>query len=123
VILVAVLVCLMVAAVVLGSMLGAAAAHRRALETELWRVQAQWLAESGLERAARRLAADPSYSGERWALPVELPDSTVAAAVNIQVGTVPDQPNRRLVRVRADYPDHPQDRARESKQVVVELRG
>jgi Tfp pilus assembly protein PilV len=109
----------MVAGVVLSSMLGTAAAHRRALRTELWRVQAQWLAESGLERAAWRLAADPQYTGEVWKLPAEQLDGTAAAAVRIEVETVSDQPNRRLVRAQADYPDDPHDRARQTKEAVV----
>ncbi len=32
------------------------------------RLQAEWLVESGLERARARLAADSSYAGETWTL-------------------------------------------------------
>jgi Tfp pilus assembly protein PilV len=123
-----VLICVMVALAILLSLVKLAAAGRRMVDQQSWQVQAVWLAESGLERAAWRLAADGDYPGETWTLPADqlavdqsfasVPD---AAVVQIRVETIPEQPNRRLVRVQADYPDHPQHRARESAQAVVEL--
>jgi len=117
-----VLVCAMVALAILVSMVKLAAADRRMVDQQSWQVQAAWLAESGLERAAWRLAADADYKGETWTLPTVQVAATDAAVVRIQVETIPEQPNRRLVRVQADYPDHPQHRARESKQAVLELK-
>ena len=120
-VLVMVLVCMMVALVILTSLVKLAAAGRRMTDRQAWQVQASWLAESGLERAAWRLAADADYAGETWTLSADQMAAADAAVVRIEVETIPEQPNRRLVRVRADYPDHPQHRARQTKQAVVQL--
>ena len=120
-VLVMVLVCAMVALAILVSLVKLAAAGRRMVDQQSWQVQAVWLAESGLERAAWRLAADADYKGETWTLPADQLAAADAAVVQIRVETIPEQPNRRLVRVRADYPDHPTNRVRLSKQAVVEL--
>lgn len=85
------------------------------------RAQAIWLAEAALERAAVRLAADPSYVGETWQLPPQRLDGRRAGRVAIVVEPLSGQPRQRLVRVVADFPDHPQERTRQSKQVVLEL--
>ena len=115
------LVCVIIASVVFLSVLRVARMERQRLETEAWQVQAGWLAESGLERAAARLADQPGYTGETWNVPAGLLGGQDAAVVQIRVEAVPGKPKNRLVRVQADYPDHPQERARESKQAVVHL--
>ena len=117
-----VIVCVAVTGVMLVSIAKIAAARRQVMQTELWRAQATWLAESGLERAAWRLAADADYTGETWTLSADQLSGTDAAVVRIEVEAVPQQPNRRLVRIQVDYPDHPQHRSRQSKQAVVEVK-
>ncbi len=114
------IVCVGLAGVVLVLLLRLAVAERRALRTEARQVQAAWLAESALERAAARLAADPDYPGETWEIAAEPFGGKEAAVVRIEVGVLPGQPGRREVRVQADYPDHPHQRARKSKQVIVD---
>ncbi len=116
------IVCLAVASVLFLSLLRLSVAERHRVDTEAWQLQAAWLAESGLERAAARLAADPEYQGETWSLPADVLGTQDDAAVRIQVENVPDDPHRRTVRVEADYPDHPQRRARYSKQVVFHVQ-
>lgn len=98
-----------------------AAVGRQAIDVQHREVQAGWLAESALDRAAARLGADGHYTGEVWTIapdPTGLPHS---ARIEIRVETIPGQPGQRLVRVRADYPDHPHDRARETRQTIVQL--
>ena len=69
-----VIVCLVVATVVCGLLLKTAVLARESADAQHHRVQARWLAESGIERAAARLAQDARYSGETWTLPAaELP--------------------------------------------------
>ena len=84
-------------------------------------MQAAWLAESALQRAAGRLAIDDTYTGETWTIPAEELTGTDGGLVVIEVAAVPNDPSRREVRVRADYPNHPQHRARQSRQTIVQL--
>jgi len=125
VLLAAVIICLAVASAVLLAVVKTAVTGSRALRTETWQVQAGWLAESGLERAADRLAADRTYAGETWRITAEDFGPTAAtdveAVVKIEVETVARQPERRLVRVQADYPDHPEHRARQSRAAIVQV--
>jgi hypothetical protein len=116
------LVAIAVATVVFMSTLRLAMAEREAIQIEAWRAQAAWLVESGLERAAARLAADPQYQGETWRVAGAALGDKQGAVVQIEVQPLSDQPDRRSVLVRADYPDHPQRRVRQSKQVVIEVR-
>ena len=53
---------------VLVSVLRLATDQRKQLRYERLRLQAAWLAESGIERAAFRLKHDPKYAGEVWNL-------------------------------------------------------
>jgi hypothetical protein len=116
------LVCIAVASLMFLVLLRLSALQRRGTEADAWQAQAAWLVESGLERAAARLADDSDYQGETWSLPSNALGGDEAAVVQIEVEVVPKQSERRLVRVRSDYPDHPLHRARKSKQLVIEVR-
>jgi hypothetical protein len=85
------------------------------------RLQAECLAESGLDRASARLAADPAYHGEIWSIPADRLNARDAAAVRIEVLPTPDHPGRRVLRVRADYPADGTRRARQSREITVLL--
>jgi Tfp pilus assembly protein PilV len=122
VILVAVLVTLMIVSALLLSTLTTTVAGSRALQHNAWRVQAQWLAESALERAAARLQQDADYRGETWRPAAAEFGGSAAAAVQIAVEPAPSEPAQRLVRVVADYPDDPQDRARHTAERTVKTR-
>ncbi len=115
----------MVALAVAGMMAVSIVRHslvlRRAGRVEAWRVQADWLTESALERAAARLAADPDYKGETWNIAADAFDGNDDAAVKIDVAPVADRPDRRAVSVRADYPNDSHNRARQVKQAVVRI--
>ena len=113
------IVCVVVATAAMYSLVRLAMGQRVRVEAESRRLQCVWLAESALDRAAWRLAADPKYPGETWKVAADALGGTDPAVVLIQVEPLPEQPMRRLVRVRADYPDHPIDRVRLSKQAVV----
>ena len=82
------------------------------------RLQAEWLAESGVQRALARLAGDRDYPGETWSLTAAIwaertaagerlhhaRAESAAAVVTIAVERVPATRKRRRVRVQADYP-------------------
>ena len=84
-------------------------------------MQAQWLAEAGVERAVARLAANADYAGETWNIPAEELAGGEAAVVRIHAETIADQPDRRAIHVEADYPDDPQHRCRKIKQIVADI--
>jgi hypothetical protein len=133
---VAVLICLVVLTVTSGAVLRVCLAHRALVRAEEHRLQAQWLAESGVQRALARLAVDHEYAGETWALgevDLGLPERPPAkgttqdsvrgaALVTIVVERVRegDAGGRRL-RVQADYPRDAPARSRHSKQVLIDL--
>ena len=95
-------------------------AERRAIEMSCSGLQALWLAEAGVERAAARLAADPKYAGETWTISAAELAGGDGAVVRIEVKAIADRPERRSVRVEADYPDAPEHRCRQVKQIVVD---
>jgi hypothetical protein len=114
------MVCVGIAGAVLVSVLRIALAERKGQSTDARRIQAVWLAESGLERAAASLATDPDYAGEVWKVSAGSLGGNHGGQVTIEVKAVPDQPGRRLVSVRADYPDDPRLRVRWSKQLTIQ---
>jgi hypothetical protein len=115
------IVCLAIASALLISVARLTVIRRGAAQGEQWRVQACWLADSALDRAAARLRVDAQYRGETWKIPAESLGGPSAGAVRIEVEAVADQPNARLARVVADYPDDPQRRARKTKEAILRL--
>jgi hypothetical protein len=119
-ILVVVIVCLAAAAGVIVLVAKQAAAERHVMLRNYRSLQALWLAEAGVERAAARLVADAKYAGETWDIPAKELANDGGAVVRIQVSPIADQPERRLLRVEADYPDTPECRCRQTKQTIVD---
>jgi hypothetical protein len=114
-----VLVCLVVIASISGVLLRIGLAERDRIRTEQWKLQTEWLVESGLERGASRLAVDPAYTGETWNLAPDELGGAFPGRVSIVVERIDKEPARRLVRVRADYPRDATRRARASKDLAV----
>lgn len=127
---VAVLVCLVIVTLISGVLLKIGLAHRDQVRSQQHRLQAEWLAQSGLDRGLSRLAADRAYSGESWKLShrdLGLPEVAgqeqgPAAVVTIQVERAgsPGAAEQRLIKVQADYPPDLPRRTRHSTQVLVE---
>jgi hypothetical protein len=129
---VAVLVCLIIVTLVSGAVLKVGLAQRESLRVEERRLQAEWLAQSGIERALARLDRERDYTGETWSIAAsELgldershagPDrESAAAVVLIAVERVPGDPGRRRVSARADYLRNPSRRSRHSQEIMVQL--
>ena len=115
------LVCLMVATMIAGSLLSSAVSQRGEVLRNQRELQAIWLAEAGLERAAARLTADPTYTGEDWPVSAEDVGGSHAGAVQIRIEPVADQPLMRAVVARADYPAGADARARKTLQARITL--
>lgn len=126
---VAVLVCLVVITLISGVLLKTGIAHRDQVRAQERSLQAQWLAQAGIDRALARLAASPGYAGETWELAprdLGLPEPKgaghgPAALVMIKIVKPDSSPERRLIQVQADFPPDPPRRARHSAQMLVEL--
>src|SRR5687768_2951716 len=90
-VLVAVLVVMMVASLLFGAMLRTNRDEHRLLRIYQQRLQAQELAQAGLERAAARLAGDDAYAGEIWQIPAAELTGADPAAVAIEVQNVEER--------------------------------
>ncbi len=112
---VAVMVCLIVITMISGAALKVGLARRQELRTEEHQLQAEWLAEAGIQRGLARLAADPAYAGETWEVPALELDSPDPALVTITVARAPGENKQQEIRAEADYPREPSRRARYTK--------
>jgi Tfp pilus assembly protein PilX len=113
------MICLVVATLILGSLLKLALLRQRQAFHEQARLQAEWLAESGLERAAHRLAASADYAGETWAIPAGAPGQLGEAAIKITVHKSETQPTSRTVVVEAVYPVGSIPEVRRTREAIV----
>jgi hypothetical protein len=101
-----------------------------AAQSDVRRSQCQWLVESGMDRAAARLAADPKYAGETWKIPAPAitgrgdqgPAGSGAGGASVKIEiTAPAGPaGRRMVRVQADWPEDPSLRVRQTKEAAIQ---
>jgi hypothetical protein len=91
------------------------------MRAEQQRLQADWLAESGLERAAAKLAADQNYSGETWEIAAADLGSGMAGAVTIVVAPHAGNATERKVSVEAVYPSDTSRVAKRSKQAILRV--
>jgi hypothetical protein len=76
---------------------------RDRLSMQLFRIQAERLAEAGLDRARARRASDPAYSEETWSVPAAELDSTHNAEVRIRVSALPNKGGLRY-EATAEFP-------------------
>jgi len=132
--LVVVLLCLFVV-MLLGAALLKIALAQRGINRDLERsMQAEWLVESGLERALARITADRDYTGETWSISAAdlglseegLPGNSAqkpltAGVVTIVVDRPASKTNRRRIRVQADYPRDEPRRSRHSQEISLDL--
>ncbi len=117
--LVIVLIGMAVATMIFLSVLKLIAVQRQSVELQTRQIQAGWLAESAIERAVARLSADANYRGETWNISAQDLGGRDGATIAIRVEDVPGKPDRRSVRVEADYPTDPNQRARQSREAII----
>ncbi len=113
------LVCLVIASMVGIGVLRTGLLRRDLARAEAHRLQAEWLVESGLQRASARLSSDPKYRGETWEIPSKSLGGPLSGGVVIVIEQVKDQPRRLRLRVQADYPSGPEGRVRQSRDQIV----
>ena len=103
-VLILVMVCLLIITMLLASLLKSALLQRRQVMREQFRVQAEWLAESALERAVEQRLKNPDYRGEVWEISPEELGTRYAASAEIELKpeTMPD---RLSIEARVQYPE------------------
>lgn len=110
-----------VAAAIFLSVLKLVAVERQSVELQQRRAQAEWLAESAIERAAAKLAADEKYNGETWAIPAKELGGRDGGIVAIRIDEIAGKADQRTVHIEADFPDHPFERVREIRDRILHL--
>ena len=115
------MVCLVLASTLLGTLLRMAWIGRTQAKIEAAALQAEWLAESGLERAAAKLADDANYAGETWNVAAEDLDTRHAGQVEIQVAPS-QQSGQKSIQVTAQYPAGQTPSATRSKRIEVNIK-
>ena len=121
-VLIVAMVCLGLATIMLGTLLRAATAQSRQGRHETHRLQAAWLAESGVERAAHRLAADAEYKGEEWSVRAADFGGRHAGRVVIRVAPPEGDSPARRVSVEAVFPADSTVPVRSTKQVSISVQ-
>ncbi len=115
------LIALMVIVMVCAGLLKVAFARRSALRSEERRIQAGLLADSGLDRARSRLAASTDYPGETWEIRTEDLGGRGPGTVLIEVEKLADSPDRRQVRVHAEFPARSPLKSRVSRESLIPI--
>jgi hypothetical protein len=115
---VAALVCLLAVMLIAAGVLRLVRSERGLLQNEERRLQADWLVESGLERAVARLGTEPTYRGETWSMTAEDLGGDSAGVVTVTVEPGP-RAGERLLRVQADYPPDAALRVRAHRELAV----
>jgi hypothetical protein len=116
-----VLVCFVLIMLICAALLQLVFAERGVSRQEERRLQAEWLAEAGLERAAARLSRTRDYTGETWDIAAEELGGRDPGHVIITVETPKGKPGQRNVTVKADYPLAAERRARLQRNMALEL--
>jgi hypothetical protein len=95
---------------------------RDRLLMQVFRIQADRLAEAGLDRARARRAADPAYNEETWSVPAAELDNTHSAQVRIHVTTLPNNGGLRY-EATAEFPTGQVRHAQRTKKIETPNSG
>jgi type II secretory pathway pseudopilin PulG len=115
------IICAVLVTLMLGTMVKITLTRAQQARHRERALQADWLAEAGLERAQAMLTSQPGYTGETWAIETETLGGPYSGVVTITIEAVPENTNARNVRIQADYPAGQTERIRKSKQVEIIL--
>lgn len=121
--LVVAMVTLLVVTMLMGSIIRSLLVELRQNRQEVAQVQAHWLAEAALARAAARLRSSSDYQGETWKVDLPLNATSVtnsSGVVEIRVHPGKEgQPSR--ISVEAKYPDDPRRQVKVERAVSIPL--
>jgi Tfp pilus assembly protein PilX len=116
------MISLVLATALLGVMMSMVQAQRRQMAREQQALQADWLAESGVDRAAARLSRDSDYPGETWKVETSAPgDATAEITITITIQSLTDRPDARTVSVEAILNSGPGVTVRRARETTIVL--
>ncbi len=95
-VLVAVLVCLVVASALVTSSVRTALNARRAMRTQHQLRQTELLLAAGIQRATRKLRTADDYIGETWKLPLQVIPNVDTAQVKIDITSATKNASRKI---------------------------
>jgi hypothetical protein len=87
----------------LGTLCRTALLARGQLRADTYALQAQWCADAGWARAARRLNDDVAYTGERWEIALDSAGRQRVARIEIEVDRKTSDEETQVT-VVAEYP-------------------
>ena len=117
-ILVAALVCLAIVTLIMLSVFKTSLSQRHQIRLEEQQVQAELIAESGLERAVARLQKDDGYTGEDWTIDAEQLDARNAALAKIKVT---NSNNQVSIAVTVKFPQGSMKPSQAARELTLEL--
>lgn len=118
-VLVIVMVCLLLITLLMASLLKSALMQRRQMIKEQFRVQADWLLDSALERAAQQRLENPEYQGEVWQIAPQELGSRYAAAAEITLKTEAAENSQLMIQARVRYPENAPFSVTRTKKIVL----
>lgn len=112
------MICLVLTSVLTVSLVQIVLLQRGQVERDEWQLQAEWLAESGIDRAVAQLSTNASYNGEEWLL--HPPDAPAPLGrVTITIDRAAEGAGLHVTAV-ADVPHDAEERARVRKTILME---
>jgi hypothetical protein len=111
-----------VAAAILFTVLQGMVSHQRQLLIEQRQLQAQWLAQGGVDRAVAQLRKSADYRGETWRVPADELDGTAPGEVKINLDAVADQPDDLHLIVEANYPSDSVHSSQQTREAIIHLK-
>jgi type II secretory pathway component PulK len=94
--------------------------HRQARQRQ-YQLQALWLAESAVQRAATQLRVSPDYEGETWQIEARSMGSRWPAEAVIRIEPVESEQMLRRIVVQARYPKRELYGVLQQRQILIQL--
>lgn len=117
--LVAVITCLTICMLLMGTLVRRMVTARRGSDRYVYALQSMLLADAGVQRAMAQLARDPSYTGESWEISATVLGQSQPASVQIRVQSLDNGAGARQIEVESQFPTDPQWRVVSHREFLV----
>ena len=115
------MVCLLVVATISVALTRLLVDEHRQAQRQQQQLQALWVAESAVQRAAVQLRASSDYEGETWQIDAETMGGKWPAEAVIRIEPVESHETLRRIVVHAQYPKREQYGILQKRQILIEL--